>query len=152
MYPPKLSAGSPRRHHAVIYIHVKLDPPYTAEHTTTLLKPDPREVMAFTWLNRQTIQVLSVSLSMLFYFIFPKTFYETLQYSTTVQVSHSLDPREVEFLTFYILSLCCIYIVIICILFFFPFPKTQYVCNKFLRILFVFSVLGGGSIRRRDRE
>ncbi len=57
VYPPKLSAGSPRRHHAVIYVHVKLEQPYTAEHTTSLLKPDPREVMAFTWLNRQTIQV-----------------------------------------------------------------------------------------------
>ena len=48
-----LSMGQPRRHHLVIYLHLALEAPYTAEAMSKLLKPDPREVAVCAWLTRQ---------------------------------------------------------------------------------------------------
>ena len=44
VYPPMLSAGLPKRHHAVVYVLMKLGSKYSAAYTTTFLKPDPKEV------------------------------------------------------------------------------------------------------------
>ena len=32
VYPPKLSAGLPKRHHVVVYLYVKLTDPFSADH------------------------------------------------------------------------------------------------------------------------
>lgn len=53
-FPPMLAMGSPVRHHIVTYIHVKLKPPHTSD--SILVNPDPEEVGAATWLDRNLIQ------------------------------------------------------------------------------------------------
>ena len=59
-FPPKLSAGLPKRHHVILYIHCKLR--VTTASAQALLKPDHREVGAYAWFNRSVVsQIVSAS-------------------------------------------------------------------------------------------
>ncbi|XP_023933103.1 nucleoside diphosphate-linked moiety X motif 17 [Lingula anatina] len=56
VFPPRLSRGSPKRHHVVVYLHAKLVQPYTAEILQGQIAVDDKEVGAYAWLNRQIIE------------------------------------------------------------------------------------------------
>ncbi len=56
-----LSSGLPRRHHAILYLYVKLVSPYTSEYLQKLFKPDPEEVGACVWLDRHTVEAVVAS-------------------------------------------------------------------------------------------
>lgn len=58
MFPPKLSLGDPKRHHAVIYLHAKLKPEFTADSLRSMVKIDPAEVGACAWFDKTYIEYI----------------------------------------------------------------------------------------------
>ena len=58
VYPPKLTLGQPKRHHAVIYLHAKLHKDITAEKLTSKVKVDPGEVGACAWFDLEKIKAI----------------------------------------------------------------------------------------------
>jgi hypothetical protein len=46
VFPPKLSLGTSKRHHAVIYLHAQLKSQYTSNSLNKEVKIDPEEVGA----------------------------------------------------------------------------------------------------------
>ena len=58
MYPPKLSIGLPKRHHAVIYLYAKLKSPLTQQVLQQRMRPDPGEVGACAWLDRSLVETV----------------------------------------------------------------------------------------------
>lgn len=58
MYPPKLSSGLPKRHHAVVYLHAKLCKSYTAEKLQEEINLAPDEVGASAWFDKKIIKAI----------------------------------------------------------------------------------------------
>ena len=59
MYPPNLTWGPPKRHHLVIYLHVKLSEPWTAEKISHHIKLQPDETDMCVWLSRTYARLVS---------------------------------------------------------------------------------------------
>ena len=62
MYPPKLAAGLPKRHHLVVYVYAKLMDPYTSHKLQESLRLDPGEVGASAWIDRQIAEAIVLSM------------------------------------------------------------------------------------------
>ncbi|XP_060563455.1 nucleoside diphosphate-linked moiety X motif 17-like isoform X2 [Ruditapes philippinarum] len=58
VFPPKLSLGTSKRHHAVIYLHAQLKSQYTSNSLNKEVKIDPEEVGACAWFDRSKINAI----------------------------------------------------------------------------------------------
>ena len=58
VFPPKLTLGQSKRHHAVMYLHAQLKPQYTANSLNKLVKIDPGEVGACAWFDRSKVKAI----------------------------------------------------------------------------------------------
>lgn len=58
VYPPKLSLGQPKRHHAVVYLHAKLNRDLTSDFLTPKVKIDPGEVGACAWFDIEKVKAI----------------------------------------------------------------------------------------------
>lgn len=58
VFPPKLSLGQSKRHHAVIYLHAKLKPQITADSLNEKVNIDPVEVGACAWFDRTKVKAI----------------------------------------------------------------------------------------------
>lgn len=56
VFPPKLSLGQSKRHHAVVYLYAKLKPDITSEQLMSKVKVDPTEVGALAWFERSKVK------------------------------------------------------------------------------------------------
>ena len=54
-FPPDLALGLPRRHHIVVYLHIRS----SKSRDQFSIRVDPNEVDAYTWLNNEQIGVIS---------------------------------------------------------------------------------------------
>ena len=59
VFPPRLSLGIPKRHHAVIYLHAKLKHNITAQSLIDRINIDPVEVGAAAWFNQSQIEAIT---------------------------------------------------------------------------------------------
>lgn len=58
VFPPKLSLGQSKRHHAVVYLHAKLKSRYTSGKLNEEVKIDPAEVGACAWFDRSKVKAI----------------------------------------------------------------------------------------------
>ena len=58
VYPPRLSLGPPKRHHAVVYLYAKLKPEITSTILQSNIKIDPSEVGASAWFDRSKVKAI----------------------------------------------------------------------------------------------
>jgi len=58
VFPPKLSLGPPKRHHAVVYIHTRLKPEHTSDSLGSKFNIDSTEVGALAWFDRSKVKVI----------------------------------------------------------------------------------------------
>ena len=58
VYPPKLSLGHPKRHHAVVYLHARLNKHITSDSLTPKVKIDPGEVGACAWFDIEKVKAI----------------------------------------------------------------------------------------------
>ena len=58
MFPPRLGLGQPKRHHAVVYMHMKLKPEFTVQALAPYITMDPGEVGACAWFDRTQVAAI----------------------------------------------------------------------------------------------
>ncbi|XP_045216681.2 nucleoside diphosphate-linked moiety X motif 17-like [Mercenaria mercenaria] len=58
VFPPKLTLGQSKRHHAVVYLHAKLKSKYTVHSLNSEVKIDPGEVGACAWFDRSKVKAI----------------------------------------------------------------------------------------------
>ncbi|WAR00279.1 NUD17-like protein [Mya arenaria] len=61
VFPPKLSLGQPKRHHAVVYLHARLKPEFTSTSLEVKVNMDPEEVGACAWFDRSKVKAIVAS-------------------------------------------------------------------------------------------
>ncbi|KAL4227707.1 hydrolase [Mactra antiquata] len=58
VFPPKLTLGVPKRHHAVVYLHAKLKPNFTVDKLMSTVNIDPSEVGACAWFDKTMVEYI----------------------------------------------------------------------------------------------
>lgn len=59
VYPPHLTWGSPKRHHLVVYLHVRLCEPWTAEQVSAHVRLQVEETDMCVWLPHDVTQCVA---------------------------------------------------------------------------------------------
>lgn len=58
VFPPKLTLGQSKRHHAVVYLHAKLKSDFTACKMNSDVRIDPGEVGACAWFDKSMVKAI----------------------------------------------------------------------------------------------